>query len=782
MRHPLDVARIPDGTMRKRVTLQRLITLSVFSIGLLSGTIGLAYAYWQAKQSLRATIGVTFQELAHQSADKTALILTKEIEWVERLSALPEVRGAVKKGIRLALDTPEFQQWREEQQQYFRSLLILDRQGRLVGGITSDTTRRHYAEQPWWSVVFVEKRSWAGDLRLDDSGQTYWEIAIPIRDELGTVLGALKAVIGRAELFDSVLRSRIGKTGHVMLVGENGSVLACPLLPPALHAKTGIPLSPRDRSGRARLPNAMWTEVRNDTHGSRGVIVGIAPVVLPMNIAQEGAWYILVRQDPGETYAPLRQLMYELAAFGIAAVALAAWLRWRLARRIIRPVKALVERMRLLGQADYRKPVEEEVSTGIVEIDTLAASFDDLTQRLERASRESRRYVQELERANREVTASEEHYRMLWNHSVDSKLIVSVDGTVQDMNRRGETTLGRSAREMAGKPAAGLFVESDRARFREAFRDVVTSGKEKSAGELHVHDPAGRILTMEVDMVPVEKGGAVSAVLLQLSDVTEQKQLHQQLLRSERLASLSQFASMFAHDIRNPLAGIKKTLELLAQRQELQQEPLGRWFDDLRFTTDLLLGMINDMLDVYQESYSGLPLITSTFSVNAALQEVIQLFSSEAAVRDVSFRVEMPDEEVLITADRRRLQRVGINLIHNALKFSPPRGVIAVTVQVDRTGALGSQLGHTENPTVLIRVEDEGSGIEPHELPHLFEMFFRKKDGSDARIGRGLGLHFCRLVVEAHHGRIWAANRPNGGAVFTIALPVSQESLCRSSL
>lgn len=767
--------------MRKRISLQRLITFSVLSIGLLSGTIGLAYAYWQAKQSLRTTIGVTFQELAHQSADKTALILAKEVEWVERLSTLPEVRGAVKQGVPLALDTAELRQWREEQQQYFRSLLILDRHGRLLGGVTSATTRRYYAKQPWWSVVFDEKRPWAGDLLLDSSGQVYWEVAVPIRDDAGAVLGALKAVIGRAELFASVLRSRIGQTGHVMLVGENGVVLACPVLPPALHSKTGIPLSLRDRSGQALVRNATWTEVQNDTHGSRGVIIGVAPVVLPAHISREGSWYILVRQDPGETYAPLRVLMYELAAFWIAAVALVAWLRWRLAGRIIRPINALIERMRLLAQADYRKPPSGAASTGIVEIDMLAASFDDLTERLEQASRESRRYVQELERANREIVESEEHYRMLWNHSVDSKLIAGSDGIVQALNRRGEMKLGLPAADLVGRPASELFVGSDRVHFQEAFRDVVTTGKETSAGELHVAVPTGATLTMEVTMLPVEKAGTVNSVLLQLSDVTEQKQLQQQLLRSERLASLSQFASMFAHDIRNPLAGIKKTLELLAQRKELQQEPLARWFGDLRFTTDLLLGMINDMLDVYQEHYSGLPLIASAFSVNAAMREVVQLFSSEAEVREVSFRVEMPDEEVMITADRRRLQRVGINLIHNALKFSPPKGVIRVTVRVIREEAPDSRPDHSATPTVLIHVEDEGPGIDTQELPHLFEMFFRKKDGSDLRIGRGLGLHFCRLVVEAHHGRIWAVNRPNGGAMFTVALPVSQESLCRSS-
>ncbi|TKB73180.1 MAG: hypothetical protein E8D46_12075 [Nitrospira sp.] len=84
--------------MRKQVSLQRSITFSILSIGLLSGAFGLAYAYWQTKHSFREAIGLGFQELARQSADKVGLILEKEIEWVERLSSLPEIREAVREG------------------------------------------------------------------------------------------------------------------------------------------------------------------------------------------------------------------------------------------------------------------------------------------------------------------------------------------------------------------------------------------------------------------------------------------------------------------------------------------------------------------------------------------------------------------------------------------------------------------------------------------------------------------------------------------------------------
>ena len=761
--------------MRKRVSLQRSITLSVLSIGLLSGAFGLAYAYWQTKHSFREAIGIGFQELARQSADKVGLILEKEIEWVERLSSLPEVREAVREGTRLTFDQQILERWKESQRPYFRSLEILDRRGRSVGGATRENTKMQYSSQPWWPVVFDQRRLWVGELRLDERGYGDLEIAVPIVDEAGAVLGAIKAVIEKDQLLSSVLRSRIGETGHVMLVGPQGTVLACPLLPPGRHTALVGPLRDSLASGLAP-PDAAWMEVQNDAHGLGGGIVGFAPVALRPNIVQVERWSILVRQDPNEAYAPLRLLLWKLVAFGMLIFAVVALLRWRLGRRIVQPINALVERVQLFGQQSGERPTLTTQSAGIVEIDTLAASFDELTERLERISQERGRYVAELERANQELVISEEHYRMLWDHSTDTRLLVNEEGVLQAVNQRGEMKLGTSADHLIGTKVEDLFLEEDRARLRGLLETVLATKKEVPAGEMRMHSQAGGTLIMDVDLVPVENAGSPVAIMVQLSDLTEKKRLEEQLIRSERLASLSQFASMFAHDIRNPLVGIKKTLELLAQDEGSQPAVHRQWWDDMRLTVDLLLGMINDMLDVYQESYSGLPLLTSTVSVKGLVADVVQLFRSEASAKRITFEIEMPDDDVAMTADRRRLLRVLINLVHNALKFSPQGGTITVAVHVEARECMDGESPGMSFSQAVIQVVDEGPGIAREDLSHLFEMFGRRKDPGDIRMGRGLGLHFCRLVVAAHQGRIRAENRSSGGAVFSVELPLNQEA------
>ena len=761
--------------MRKQVSLQRSITLSVLSIGLLSGAFGLAYAYWQTKHSFREAIGLGFQELARQSADKVGLILEKEIGWVERLSSLPQVREAVREGTRLTFDQQVLERWKESQRPYFRSLEIFDRRGRSVGGAVGENTKTQYSRQPWWPVVFEQRRLWVGNLRLDEKGDGDLEIAVPIVDEAGTVLGAIKAVIEKDQLLTSVLRSRIGETGHVMLIGPKGTVLACPLLPPGRHTALIGPLKD-SLASILTPPDAAWVEVQDDAHGQEGGIVGFAPVALRPNIAQAEMWSILVRQDPNEAYAPLRLLLWKLVAFGMLVFVVVALLRWRLGRRIVQPINALVERVQRLGQQSGEKLMMATQSAGIVEIDTLAASFDELTERLERTSQERERYVGELERANQELAISEEHYRMLWDHSTDTRLLVNEKGILQAVNRRGEMKLGAPADRLIGTKVEDLFRVEDRARLRRLLETVIVTKKEEPAGEMRMPSLTTGMLIMEVDLVPVEKSGLPVAVMVQLNDLTEKKRLEEQLIRSERLASLSQFASMFAHDIRNPLVGIKKTLELLEHDEGSQLATHRQWWDDMRLTIDLLLGMINDMLDVYQESYSGLPLLASTVSVNSLVADVVQLFRPEAAAKRIAFHLEMPEEDVVMTADRRRLLRVLINLVHNALKFSPQGGQITVTVHAKARGCTGSESRGTSSSQAAIQVADEGPGIAPEDLPHLFEMFGRRKDPGDIRMGRGLGLHFCRLVVEGHRGRILAENRSSGGAVFSVELPLNQEA------
>lgn len=757
--------------MAQRVSLQRSILLTILCLGLVFGALGLAYAYWHARQALQITIDQSFVELSRQGAANVGLVFSREIEWLERLSRLPEVRDALRDGAGLVARTQGITRWHEEHQRDFRSLVLLDRQGRLVGAAPSGMKSAHYHEQPWWPVVFDEGRPWSSDIRVDEQGQRYWEVAVPVRDTEARVIGALKVVLAMDRLLATMLGTRIGATGQLILARDCGRRPPCPIW------RTD-PWDSGDGADETRTGLTARTAFREDPNDQPSDILAAAPVALPPRVFQARPWSVVVRQDPDETEAPVIGLLWKLAGFGVVTLGLLVWLGVRLARRIVQPLNELGLRVRHIAEGKGAQPLDRAVSEGIREIDTLAESFNTMLARLEEAARETGRSMTELERANQELAESERHYRTLWNSSADAKILVDSEGLVRDVNHRAESKLERPASRLIGNGWLDLFRDADRHQVEERFRRVLATGEESPPFETQLPTPSGLLRTVEVDLVPLKRADSVTHVLWQFSDLTEKKALEQQLLRSERLASLSQFASMFAHDIRNPLAGIKKTLEVLAEHRELQEAPLRTLIEDLQFTAHLLLGMINDMLDVYQDSYSGLPLSSARFSVNEELREVAHLFRSEASARGVTIRVEAPDGEIVTRGDRRRLQRVWINLLHNALKYSPPAGQIVMTVRLARNGEGPDAAGEGQGPPVVTEVQDDGPGIDPTDLPQIFEMFFRKKDGTDLRIGRGLGLHFCRLVVEAHHGRIVAANRPGGGARFSVILPCQEAFVC----
>lgn len=380
--------------------------------------------------------------------------------------------------------------------------------------------------------------------------------------------------------------------------------------------------------------------------------------------------------------------------------------------------------------------------------------------------------MSEPARASHEPVAPDEYDRTLWNHAVDARVMVDAQETIRDVNRRAECKLGYTQEELIGTPVLHVVWDHDRARFRKLLSQVLVGGKARSISGLHVPTRSGTVLTMDVEMIPVGQIEGAMGVLLQFGDTTEKRHMEQQRIRSERLASLSQFASLFSRHSHDPLAGINTTLELLRERPELQALPIAQWFGEIPLTTALLQGMIHDRLDVYQETCSGLPIVVSHFPVEVLFQEAVHLFKAEADAKGVTVRLDVCPEHIMMTGDRRRLQRVGMNLLQNALQHSPPKGVIAISVKAGHEGAMPAGLGNIGDEVLLMRVEDEGPGVDADDFSSLFELFFRNKDGHDGRIGRGLGLYFCRLVIEAHHGRIWAANRSSGGARFSIAVPL----------
>ncbi len=366
------------------------------------------------------------------------------------------------------------------------------------------------------------------------------------------------------------------------------------------------------------------------------------------------------------------------------------------------------------------------------------------------------------------IKVSEERYRTLFDHAADSMLMVDLKGRVAAVNEREEEVIGYSKDTLVGQEFSLILCEEDREVFTDLFRSKL-DGEDVPTTEVKVLSQGHGLLTMEMDLTGITRGEGFTFVQIHLRDITKSKELELQLLRSERLTALTHFSSTLVHDLRNPIIGIKKRLEGLQSTLETSSaEKIQRILIDAISGSGLLIGMVNDVLDVYQNSYEELPLIISNVTLIEAIEEAVKLLQVEVEEKDIC--VSLHDEYKLLSiqGDRRRLQRVFINLLDNAIKYSPIGGKIEISFKPVVADGVD---------WILLAVEDEGPGIPPSELTSIFELFHRKNGRKDRKTGTGLGLYFCTVVVEAHQGKIWAANRAGKGAAFYIQIPMGEREV-----
>ncbi len=371
-----------------------------------------------------------------------------------------------------------------------------------------------------------------------------------------------------------------------------------------------------------------------------------------------------------------------------------------------------------------------------------------------------------LERT-KELRNSEERYKSLWENAEDAMIRIDLDKKVTDANKREEDFLGYPRGDLLGKEICCILPAEYHNIFDKIFKETLR-GEKAATQEVNMVTNKRGILAMELDMRGISNGNSISAAQIHLRDITGRKNLEQQLMRAEKMAVLSRFTTTLAHDLRNPVIGIKKTIEMMQQRSmNLNEDTTKKIFSDLITSSDLLLGMINDVLDLYQDSYKELPLLLYNFFMAETLEEVVKLLRFQIEEKRVFIEIDGP-MELFIRGDKRRLQRVFINLLDNAIKFSPNGGRIKIRYRP----VIEDNLRH-----LYFEVADEGPGIRPEDLDRIFEPFFVGEMAKTFKKGAGLGLCFCKAIVEAHHGRIWAKNRENGGALFCIRLPIEGEGV-----
>ena len=342
----------------------------------------------------------------------------------------------------------------------------------------------------------------------------------------------------------------------------------------------------------------------------------------------------------------------------------------------------------------------------------------------------------------------------------DGVVVVNAGGRVVDLNPAAEQLLGVSAMQTAGMPIEELFRLSP--WLGQAFRGTLEAGvgRRRSEGPLFCH---GREVPVRAACAPLfdDELGEVRGAVMVLNDLSMQQTLEAATRRADRLSALGAVAQGLAHEIRNPLGGIKGAAQLL--RGQLADPDMIRCTDVIVREVERLDGLVEQLREL------GTPprLQLEPLNIHRVLNDVLSLQKQSPAWGRVTLLTAFDPSLPPVRGDRAQLTQVFLNLVKNALEALRGSGELGLSTRLDARFHLrrGSGRAHF----IVVSVEDGGPGVPEPDQPHLFTPFFTTK-----QTGTGLGLAVCHRIVSEHGGTILYEPRQTGGACFRVTLPASE--------
>ena len=235
------------------------------------------------------------------------------------------------------------------------------------------------------------------------------------------------------------------------------------------------------------------------------------------------------------------------------------------------------------------------------------------------------------------------------------------------------------------------------------------------------------------------------------------KQARAQQERGLLMANLS-------HDLRTPITVIKGYVEGIKDGIASTEEKRDHYLETIYNKTLALEQLVGDMRDFSEYELGRMQYQFEPVDITAFLQDLSEEYHLELEGAGMGFRVQLPDQRVPVLADPRKLKRVLDNLISNAVKYGRPEGDVSLSAQHYQGG-------------VIVQVSDNGKGISPQAMEHIFDSFYREDTARSSKVpGSGLGLAICKSILESHRGKIWLTSREGEGTDAFLYLPLTKEA------
>ena len=413
------------------------------------------------------------------------------------------------------------------------------------------------------------------------------------------------------------------------------------------------------------------------------------------------------------------QIVMQAMMFGLLAAILLSFL---LSKTITTPIERITEGAKSIAEGNFDQDLGVQSSD---EIGELTRSFNYMARRLKSTVGE--------------VQGERDKLNTLFLHMTDGVAAFTTEGKLIHMNPATENLLG--VRMEDGLSFDEMFADLDMPNSDEtAMRTFLTSEITRF----------GRVLS--VTLAPYGALDGEGGVIAVIHDITEQRRLDD--ARREFVANVS-------HELRTPLTNIRSYTEtLLDAAGDIPLDTEKQFLGVISSESERMARIVTDLLTLSKLDYGRMELRMTRFSLADMLRNVANAMKLTAQDSGHELQVDTPDDLPAIVGDRERIEQVVVNILSNAVKYTPAGGHIRLAACT------------VPNNRVRITVEDDGVGIPAADVPRLFERFYRvDKARSRAAGGTGLGLAIAKEIAEQHEGKIALASEYGKGTTVTITLP-----------
>lgn len=406
---------------------------------------------------------------------------------------------------------------------------------------------------------------------------------------------------------------------------------------------------------------------------------------------------------------------------------------YRIALGLTKPLERITEVAKRIKNMDYRARVD-----GIKhdEIGELGHAINAMAESLQ---------IQMTR-----IKQNENHLQSVLSNMINGIVMMDATGEILLMNTRAEEIIGIPTRKLVGKQYGDIKQQYE---LLQLISEVFAT-KQFIHDEITFYYPEERLL--ELNLVPIYQSNSTEfgGVLLVLQDVSAIRRLEQ--MRSEFVANVS-------HELKTPIASVKGFAETLLAGAVKDEETTRSFLQIIYDESERLNRLIGDILELSKIESRRSPLMLSPVELSHFMDHTIKLLEGNAKRKNITVLQSVP-QELYLEVDEDRLRQIVMNVLSNAISYTPEGGSISVDIK------------ELSEEQIRISITDTGIGIPEKDIPRIFERFYRvDKARSRGSGGTGLGLSIVKHLVELHRGAITVQSVAGKGTTFTIDLPTIQE-------